>query len=221
MQDRKTYAKGSTLESATGYVVKVGMPVVDDTVTANQYGNAEFTALNPITDGQYLVTLEVNGEAVAYKETFTADGGEINIGEYDISYDDDYATIGVTADDIVRLLIEPLKVSVSDGFRAAVKSLGGSESSGGGSGGGVLVVHEVEGMLDKTWQEIMDAVVTTGAAIVTGSGNNVSGASIVTDCIHAPNGYAVITKPAVFVATLSTDYPVVDEFGGGGSGPIA
>ena len=28
---------------------------------------------------------------------------------------------------------------------------------GGGSGGGVLVVHDVEGTLDKTWQEIYDA----------------------------------------------------------------
>ena len=36
---------------------------------------------------------------------------------------------------------------------------------GGGSGGGVLVVHDVSGTLDKTWQEIYDAgfcVVATG-----------------------------------------------------------
>lgn len=30
-------------------------------------------------------------------------------------------------------------------------------NNGGGSGGGVLVVHDVEGTLDKTWQEIKDA----------------------------------------------------------------
>lgn len=30
--------------------------------------------------------------------------------------------------------------------------------SGGGSGGGVLVVHDENGTLDKTWQEIYDAL---------------------------------------------------------------
>lgn len=30
-------------------------------------------------------------------------------------------------------------------------------ANGGGSGGGVLVVHDVEDTLDKTWQEIYDA----------------------------------------------------------------
>ena len=32
-----------------------------------------------------------------------------------------------------------------------------SWASGGSSGGGVLVVHDVNGTLDKTWQEIADA----------------------------------------------------------------
>lgn len=35
------------------------------------------------------------------------------------------------------------------------KALGG----GGSSGGGMLVVHDARGTLDKTWQEIHDAVV--------------------------------------------------------------
>lgn len=141
MQERKTYAKGGTLESTTGYVVKVGMPVVDDTVTANEFGNAEFTVLNyfadglnPYTSGQFLATLEVNGEAIAYKETVTIEDGEVSIDEYDISIDEDDATVGVAAGDIVRLLIEPLEVSVSDGFRAAIKKA--VPQSGGGSGGG-------------------------------------------------------------------------------------
>lgn len=37
---------------------------------------------------------------------------------------------------------------------ALIKALSG----GGGSGGGALVVHDVDGTLDKTWQEIHDAM---------------------------------------------------------------
>lgn len=36
---------------------------------------------------------------------------------------------------------------------------------GGGSGGGVLVVTDVDGTLDKTWQEIHDAMLSGGAAL--------------------------------------------------------
>ena len=36
---------------------------------------------------------------------------------------------------------------------------------GGGSGGGVLVVHDVNGTLDKTWQEIHDAFVAGSVRI--------------------------------------------------------
>jgi len=43
-----------------------------------------------------------------------------------------------------------------------------NESGGGsgGGGGGVLVVRDVNGTLDKTWREIHDAVLTTGAVLV-------------------------------------------------------
>lgn len=40
---------------------------------------------------------------------------------------------------------------------ALIKAFGGGSGGGGSSGGGVLVVHDVEGTLDKTWQEIFDA----------------------------------------------------------------
>jgi hypothetical protein len=164
MQERKTYAKGSTLESTTGYVVKVGMPVVDDTVKATSNG-ATFTENAPLTDGQYLVTIEVNGEAVAYKESVTADSG-ITVGDYSVAENAGKIVLtGASANDIVRLLIEPLEVSVSDGFRAAINKA--VPMSGGGSGGGVLVVHvDEEGMLDKTWQQIHDAFVSGVAVIV-------------------------------------------------------
>lgn len=168
MQDRKTYAKGSTLESATGYNVKVGMPVVDDTVKATSNG-ATFTQNAHLTDGQYLVTLEVNGEAVTYKESITADSG-ITVGDYSVAENAGKIVLsGASANDIVRLLIEPLEVSVSDGFRAAVSKA--VPQSGGGSGGGVLVVTDTNGTLDKTWQEIRDAFVTGAVRIADSNGN--------------------------------------------------
>lgn len=37
--------------------------------------------------------------------------------------------------------------------------------AGGGSGGGVLVVTDTDGTLDKTWQEIHDAMLLGGASI--------------------------------------------------------
>lgn len=36
---------------------------------------------------------------------------------------------------------------------------------GGGSGGGVLVVTDTEGTLNKTWQEIHDAMLSGGAVV--------------------------------------------------------
>jgi hypothetical protein len=170
MQERKNYAKGSTLESTTGYVVKVGMPVVDDTVKATSNG-ATFTENAPLTDGQYLVTLEVNGEAVAYKESVTADSG-ITVGDYSVAENAGKIVLtGASANDIVRLLIEPLEVYVSDGFRAAINKAV-PKSEGGGSGGGVLVVTDTDGVLDKTWQEIHDAFVAGSVRIQNGTDTN-------------------------------------------------
>ena len=44
---------------------------------------------------------------------------------------------------------------------ALIKALSG----GGGSGGGVLVVNGTETMLDKTWQEIHDAMLSRGVVV--------------------------------------------------------
>lgn len=43
------------------------------------------------------------------------------------------------------------------GFDPVSYAMGAKSGGGGGSGGGVLVVHDVDGTLDKTWQEIADA----------------------------------------------------------------
>lgn len=42
---------------------------------------------------------------------------------------------------------------------ALIKAVGGSGGGGGGSGGGYLAVHSNDGVLDKTWKEINDALV--------------------------------------------------------------
>lgn len=41
---------------------------------------------------------------------------------------------------------------------AAIAEMFSNMAGGGSSGGGVLVVHEVNGTLDKTWQEITNAL---------------------------------------------------------------
>jgi hypothetical protein len=159
MQERKTYAKGSTLESTTGYVVKVGMPVVDDTVKATSNG-ATFTENAPLTDGQYLVTIEVNGEAVAYKESVTADSG-ITVGDYSVAENAGKIVLtGASANDIVRLLIEPLEVSVSDGFRAAInKAVPKSEGGGSGEDNSFVITFDSTTKIgDKKKSEVFEAV---------------------------------------------------------------
>lgn len=46
---------------------------------------------------------------------------------------------------------------------ALIKAFGGG--GGGSSGGGVLVVHDVNGTLDKTWNEIKTAALNQGVVL--------------------------------------------------------
>lgn len=48
----------------------------------------------------------------------------------------------------------------------AVEYLGEGNGQGGSGGGGGLVVHVVDNRMDKTWQEIYDAVEARGVALV-------------------------------------------------------
>ena len=68
---------------------------------------------------------------------------------------------------------------------ALIKALSG----GGGSGGGVLVVHDVEGTLDKTWQEIHDAMLV-GSVVV----NHDEGVIVLTYCFTEKGVYTVGTQ---------------------------
>lgn len=62
-----------------------------------------------------------------------------------------------------------------------------SDETGGGLGGGVLVVHDVNGTLDKTWQEIHDAE----AAIISLSNNADSKSWYIVTGVNIWNGFFV------------------------------
>lgn len=76
-------------------------------------------------------------------------------------------------------------------------------------GGGVLVVHDVEGTLDKTWQEIWDAAGTGPAYILTiDSGER--DCELITAVLA--NAHRLSTASGVFYAAESAnDYPVMSE----------
>ena len=159
MQDRLTYANGNTI-TTEGFRCSVGEPIdIKVTVGEAEEVNLQGEAGKIITYGDYLITLEVNGEKAAYRDLYHFGEDTVTVGDYTIS--DDMYLDGVSEGDEVVMRIEPVELMVTDTFRAAVKSLGGSESSGGGSGGGVLIVNATDGddgvTLDKTWTEIHNA----------------------------------------------------------------
>lgn len=67
--------------------------------------------------------------------------------------------------------LPPVGTSDKNKFLHANESTGALEWAEGGSGGGVLVVTDTDGTLDKTWQEIHDAMLSGGAVIQTGETN--------------------------------------------------
>lgn len=97
---------------------------------------------------------------------------------------------------------------------AVAKALSGN---GGGSGGGVLVVHDVDGTLDKTWNEINAA----DAAVIVSSGGNeeigltfinrcyVSDTFIMGDSFHVGSMHAQGVKN--YVTSNPDDYPVFSD----------
>lgn len=167
--ENRYYGTGDIIERATGYLVKVGEPVFDDKVTANEYGVAFIIVGGSYAikeDTQYLVTLEVNGESKMYRELWmsgnTETANEVALSDYTFTMDEG-SIGGLTEDDVVIARFEPVEVYTSDAFRAAVSKTA-PKSGGGSGGGGVLVVGvTVSGelgnvyTLDKTWQEIYDA----------------------------------------------------------------
>ncbi len=160
--ENRYYGTGDIIESATGYLVKVGEPVFDDKVTADEYGVAYILVGGSYAiqnDTQYLVTLEVNGECKMYRELWmsgnTETANEVALSDYTFTMDEG-SIGGLTEDDVVIARFEPVEVYTSDAFRAAVGKVA-PKAEGGSGGGGVLIVTADEtGTLDKTWQEIHD-----------------------------------------------------------------
>ena len=169
--------------STDEYEVKIGDPVVDAEVKASSTSVA--IPCEAIPDGEYLVSLEVNGTVVSHRELLAFASGSCTVGDYTLAYSSYAVTVSTTKNnDVVRLKVEPVEVYVTDAMKAAVakvapvtpnelptveasdkgkflhtnESTGALEwSEGGGSGGGVLVVTDTDGTLDKTWNEIYDA----------------------------------------------------------------
>ena len=141
--------------STDEYEVKIGDPVVDAEVKASSTSVA--IPCEAIADGEYLVSLEVNGTVAAHRELMAFASGSCTVGDYTLSYSSYAVTVSTTEEnDIVRLKVEPVEVYVTDAMKAAVAKVA-PKSEGGGSGGGVLVITDTDGTLDKTWQEIHDA----------------------------------------------------------------
>ena len=78
--------------------------------------------------------------------------------------------------------------------------------AGGGSGGGVLVVTDTDGTLDKTWQEIYDAMLSGGAVI---SATNPPRVEMVFAVQHDTKGdiYRAFIGSSQYVASSASDYP--------------
>ena len=82
------------------------------------------------------------------------------------------------------------------------------ENGGGGSGGGVLVVHVTGGTLDKTWQEIANAVASTGAVIVLENEGAVISAEVITSAYKdGEETYTVNVNGASYDTASASGYP--------------
>lgn len=160
MQDRKNYASGNTL-TTEGFRCSIGEPI-DIKVTVGESEDVDIVSETGkiIPDGDYFITLEVNGEKAAYRDLHRLGEDTVTIGDYTIS--DDLYLYGVSEDDEVVMRLEPVELIVTDAFRAAVSKV--APKSEGGSGGGVSVVtltfddKEELFVSDKTYAEIIAAM---------------------------------------------------------------
>jgi len=179
--------KDMTVEYGENFI-RVADPVVSGVIKAS--GSSVSLPCDAV-DGNVLITLDVNGTAVAHRELFKMVEGSVDVGDYTVAYSGGAVTISTTSNnDVVSICIEPVEVVVSDAFRAAVgeaapaapTELPAVTASDAGkvlavddsgvwvaqtpaSGGGALVVTDTEGTLDKTWTEIHDAMLSGGAVI--------------------------------------------------------
>lgn len=189
--------KDMTVEYGESFI-RVADPVADGFIKAS--GSSVSLPCDAV-DGDVLITLDVNGTAVAHRELFKMVEGSVTVGDYTVAYSGGAVTISTTSNnDVVSICIEPVEVVVSDAFRVAVGEAAPEAPSGlpaitgtddgkvltadsgvwvaqtPASGGGVLVVTDTNGTLDKTWQEITDAFLVGSVKWVTYQGESVVGA---------------------------------------------
>lgn len=130
MQDRLTYASGNTL-TTEGFRCSIGEPIdiiVDENTPFGYNAGIDVSK-------QLLVTLEVDGDVVCYRELHdfeivNEDENAIVVGDYTINIDANELTGEYTS---ARIRLEPIELTVSDAFRAAVGKV--APKSEGGSGG--------------------------------------------------------------------------------------
>lgn len=87
-------------------------------------------------------------------------------------------------------------------------------AGGGGSGaGGVLVVHDVDDTLDKTWQEIYDAMLLGGASISADNPTRVMNVAIVTHTTKPTDSFNVFAgiNNFIYKASSASGYPVLQQ----------
>lgn len=223
--ENRYYGKGDIIESATGYLVKVGEPVFDAKVTADEYGVASILVGDNYAikdDTQYLVTLEVNGTVKMYRELWmsgnTETANEVALSDYTFTMDEG-AIGGLTEDDVVIARFEPVEVYTTDAFRAAVGKV--APKSGGGSGGGVLLVKanmDGEGnftSLDKTWKEIHDAewgvIYYEQGFLADYDGYQYEPIQLCAYSESDSKYYVGSQNAGLYVAESASDYPVLSE----------
>ena len=74
---------------------------------------------------------------------------------------------------------------------------------------GILAVHVSDNVLDKTWQELLDAISSGILCIIFGSNGSEANANIITD-VYADDGeYSVVCGESnLYSADSSNGYPV-------------
>ena len=110
----------------------------------------------------------------------------------------------------LRRSVLPVGKPSDAGKVATVDEDGGWDAQTPASGGGVLVVTDTLGVLDKTWQEIHDAMLSGGAVISYNNENNV-------DSVYAVNlgldgKYGVMTTADnVYLSLTASGYPALPD----------
>lgn len=101
--------------------------------------------------------------------------------------------------------VPPVEDADKGKYLHANESTGDLEwATAGGSGGGVLVVTNTDGTLDKTWQEIHDAMLSGGAVIQA----NETNVDTVLRVYNSKGTYLVISvDDGMYAASSASGYP--------------